>query len=167
MGPAHSSVMKQAFAIPALILALAACTTPTVYAPMAKPGASGYSETRIQADRYRITFRGGSDAGRNRVSDLTLLRAAQVAIAAGYDWFRVTERYGEVNPAKGPILSIGGGTSSYGRGGGVGVGADVGGIPLGGGPTLSETIEVVMGKGPPAHDPAVYDARDVERSIKP
>ncbi len=43
----------------------------------------------------------------------------------------------------------------------------MGGIPLGGGPTISETIEVVFGKGEVPHDPDVYDARDVARSIRP
>ena len=167
MGSAHSMAMERGLIAVALALALAACTTPTVYAPMARPGTSGYAETRIQSDRYRITFRGGSDASRNRVSDLALLRAAQIATEQGYDWFRIAQRYGEVSPPKGPILSIGGGTSSYGRGGGVDVGGSVGGIPLGGGPTVSETIEVVFGKGPVPHDPDVYDARDVARSIRP
>ncbi len=159
--------MNRSLVLSALLLGLAACTTPTVYAPMAKPGTSGYSESRIQSDRWRITFRGGSDAGRNRVSDLALLRAAQIAVEQGYDWFKLTERYGEVSPPRGPILSIGGGTASYGRGGGVDVGAGVGGIPLGGGPTISETIEVVLGKGELPHEPDVYDAHDVARSIKP
>ena len=167
MGSVHSATMKRGLVAIALTLALAACTTPTVYAPMTKPGTSGYSETRIQSDRYRITFRGGSDAGRNRVSDLALLRAAQIATGQGYDWFRVTERYGEMIPPKGPILSIGGGTSSYSRGGGVDIGGSVGGIPLGGGPTISETIEVLLGKGPAPHEPDVYDAHDVARSIRP
>ena len=78
-----------------LTLALGACTTPTVYAPLQTPAGSGFSETRIEADRWRVTFRGGSDAGRERVADLTLLRAAQLTLAQGYDWFRITERYGQ------------------------------------------------------------------------
>ena len=149
-------------------LALAACATPTVYAPMQHADGAGYAETRIEADRWRITFRGGSDAGPDRVSDLALLRAAQLTLQQGYDWFRITQRYGEAQPPKGPYLSVGGGTSSYDwHGGGSSVGVGVGGIPLGGGPMLSETIEVVMGKGPtPRGDPSVYDARDVAMSIK-
>ncbi len=154
--------------IPALAaLSLGACATPTVFAPAAKPGASGYTETRIESDRWRISFRGGSDAGRERVADLTLLRAAQVTLTQGYDWFRITQRYGDVLPPRGPTLSIGGGSASYGRGGGSEFGVGVGGIPLGGGPILSETLEVAMGKGQPAHEPDVYDAHDVARSIRP
>ena len=154
--------------IPALAaLSLVACSTPTVFAPAARPGASGFAESRIESDRWRITFRGGSDAGRERVADLTLLRAAQVTLAQGYDWFRITERYGDALPPRGPTLSIGGGSASYGPGGGGEFGVGVGGIPLGGGPILSETLEVVMGKGQPARAPDIYDAHDVVRSIKP
>lgn len=149
-------------------LALAACMTPTVYAPQAKPGASGYVETRIERDRWRITFRGGSDADARRVADLTLLRAAQVTLDQGYDWFRVVQRYGEALPPRGPTLSVGGGSASYGRHGGSGFGVGVGGIPLGGGPILSETVEVIMGKGERPRDAAdAYDAHEIARSIRP
>ena len=148
-------------------LGLAACATPTVFAPAARPDASGYVESRIEGDRWRITFRGGSDAGPARVSDLALLRAAQVTVAQGYDWFRVTERYGEASPPRGPVLSVGGGTESYGRGGGSSFGVGVGGIPLGGGPILSQTMEVLLGKGAVPREPDVYDARSLEGSIHP
>ncbi len=158
--------MTKRLACFALVLALAACATPTVFAPMQGPNGAGYAETRIEADRWRVTFRGGSDAGRNRVADLTLLRAAQLTLREGYDWFRVTERYGEALPPRGPTLSVGGGSESFGRGGGSAFGVGVGGIPLGGGPLLSETLEIVLGKGPRPQDPAAYDARDIARSIK-
>ena len=151
-----------------LALALAACTTPTVYAPLQTPAGSGFSETRIELDRWRVTFRGGSDAGRERVADLTLLRAAQLTLAQGYDWFRITERYGQASPPRGPTLSVGAGSGSYGWRGGSSFGVGVGGIPLGGGPQLAETVEIVMAKGEtPKGDAAVYDARSVASSIHP
>ena len=151
-----------------LTLALAACATPTVYAPLQTAAGSGFSETRIEADRWRVTFRGGSDAGRERVADLTLLRAAQLTLAQGYDWFRITERYGQASAPRGPTLSVGAGSGSYGWRGGSSFGVGVGGIPLGGGPQLAETMEIVMAKGPaPKGDAAVYDARSIEQSIRP
>ena len=159
--------MKRSLLISALLIGLAACTTPTVYGPAAKPGASGYTELRVQSDRYRVTFRGGSDAPRERVANLALLRAAQLTVDSGYDWFQVVDRYGDAAPPRGPELSIGGGTADYGWHGGSSVGVGVGGIPLGGGPILSETLEFVMGKGEPPRQPSIYDARDIQRSIKP
>ncbi len=159
--------MRRAFLPAVLALLIAGCATPTVFAPAARPDASGYVESRIEPDRWRITFRGGSDAGPERVSDLALLRAAQVTLAQGYDWFRVTERYGEAAPPRGPMLSVGGGTESYGRGGGSSFGVGVGGIPLGGGPILSQTMEILLGKGAVPREPDVYDARSLEGSIHP
>ena len=151
-----------------LALALAACTTPTAYAPLQSPSGSGFTETKIQDDRWRVTFRGGSDAGRERVADLSLLRAAQLTLQQGYDWFRVTERYGDALPPRGPTLSVGAGTADYGWHGGSSFGVGVGGIPLGGGPLISETLEIVMAKGPPPQgDPTVYDAHSVAKSIRP
>ncbi len=160
--------MGRRFALLLVTLALAACATPTVFAPMTTASGSGYTETRIEADRWRVTFRGGSDAGRERVADLTLLRAAQLTLQQGDDWFRITERYGDALPPRGPTLSVGAGTADYGWHGGSSFGVGVGGIPLGGGPLISETLEIVMAKGPaPKGDPAVYDARGITQSIRP
>ena len=150
-----------------LLLWLAACATPTVFAPMTTASGSGYAETRIESDRWRVTFRGGSDAGPERVADLTLLRAAQLTLQQGYDWFRITERYGDALPPRGPTLSVGAGSADYGWHGGSSFGVGVGGIPLGGGPLISETLEIVMSKGAaPRGDPAVYDAHSVSQSIR-
>ncbi len=157
-------------ALPLLLAAtLAACTTPTVFGPAAGPAGVGYAETRIQADRWRVTFRGGSDAEPDRVADLALLRAGQLTLEQGYDWFRVIEGYQSALPPRGPFLSVGGGTTSYRRYGGTGLGVGVGaaGIPLGGDAMISQTIEIVMGKGKRPDEPDAYDARDVAASVKP
>jgi hypothetical protein len=37
--------------------------------------------------------------------------------------------------------------------------------PTARGPALAQTIEVLMGKGPPPRDPDVYVAREVRRSV--
>ncbi len=148
-------------------LSLAACATPTVFAPMTRPGGTGFSDSRLQNDRYRVTFRGGSDADRSRVADLALLRSAQITLDAGYDWFRVVDRYGEAAPPRGPSLSLGGGTASYGRHGGSSFGAGVGGIPLGGGPILSETMEIQLFRGQAPREADAYDAHELTRAIRP
>ena len=149
-----------------LALSLAACATPTAYAPLASPGGSGFSETRIDQSHWRVTFRGGSDADSNRVEDLALLRAAQLTLDQGQDWFRVTDRHREGRPPRGPLLSIGVGGASYGRHGGSGW--DVGtGVPLGGGAIYSTTLEISLGKGARPDAADAYDARDVQKSIRP
>src|SRR4051812_33070940 len=154
--------------LPALAaLTLSACATePTTYQPAAGRSGVGFSEMRIEPGRYRVTFQGGPGAPPAQVEDYALLHAADLALAGGYDWFRVTDRMTRQNGYSGASLSLGFGGASYGRNSAAGVGVGAGGIPLGGGPALVTTIEVLMGKGPRPNDPDVYDARGVQRSLR-
>jgi len=153
--------------LPALAaLALAACATaPTVFQPAGPRGGVGFSELRIEPGRYRVTFQGGPGAPPAQVQDYALLRAADLTLSEGYDWFRVTERTTRQNGYGGSSLSVGVGGMSFGRHSATGVGVGTG-IPLGGGPALTTTLEVLMGKGPKPGDGDVYDARGVQRSIR-
>src|SRR6516164_7347777 len=90
--PGHVAMMKRLLPAAFAALALAACTTPTVYQPASGPDAVGFSEYRIEPGRYRVFFHGGSGAPPERVMDLALLRAAELTLAGGYDWFRVSDR---------------------------------------------------------------------------
>jgi hypothetical protein len=149
----------------AAALCLAGCATaPTLYQPAAGPQAVGYSEYRIEPGRYRVTFRGGPGAPPQQVMDYALVRAADLAIASGYDWFRVADRFTEGRPDRGPRvgLGVGGGDFGYRSGVSVGVGTT---FNLGGGPALSTTIEVVMGRGERPRGGDSYDARALRRSL--
>jgi hypothetical protein len=149
----------------AAALALSACATaPTLYQPSAGPQAIGYSDYRIEPGRYRITFRGGPGAPPQQISDYALLRAADLAIADGYDWFRVADRFMEGRPDNGPRVSLGVGGMSFGRHSAVGVGVGQG-FSLGGGPSVASTIEVVMGKGERPRGQDIYDARALRQSL--
>ncbi|MCR5880739.1 hypothetical protein [Phenylobacterium sp. J367] len=155
-------------------LALSACaTTPTVYGPAAGPQAVGYSDYRIEPGRYRIFFRGGPGAPPAQVNDYALLRAADLALAEGYDWFRVSDRMveGYGNPHGGPRMSVGvgGGSADYGWGrrSGTAVGVGLGtSFNLGGGPALMASLEVLMGKGPRPPGQDVYDARALSQTLR-
>ena len=154
--------------IPAVLaaLALTACATPqpTAYQAAAGPQAMGYSEFRIEPGRYRITFRGGPGAPPEQVSDYALLRAADLTIADGYDWFRVADRFMAGQPDRSPQVSLGLGGGNYGWRSGASVGLGTS-FSLGGGPSVASTLEVVMGKGPKPAGADVYDARGVRGSI--
>jgi hypothetical protein len=154
--------------LPALAaLALTACATePTTFQPAAGPSRVGFSEMRIEPGRYRVTFQGGPGAPPAQVEDYALLHAADLAVAQGYDWFRVTDRMTRQNGYSGTSVSLGFGGASYGRHSAVGVGVGSGGIPLSGGPALIASLEVLMGKGPKPADADVYDARGVQRSLR-
>jgi hypothetical protein len=159
---------------PLLVLAacaaLAACASaPTIYGPAApSPYASGYWERRIEADRYQVSYRGGSGATAAQVHDYTLLRAADVTRQAGYDWFRVVGRFGEAQgPRSSSSVSIGGGSTNFGRRSASGVGVGLA-FPIGqSGAQLTETLEIVIGRGARPSDPDAYDARGVQESIRP
>jgi hypothetical protein len=148
-------------------LSLSACATPqpTVYQPSAGPQAMGYSEYRIEPGRYRITFRGSPGSPRSQVADFALRRAADLAIADGYDWFRITEWIDSVDaPGNGSSVSFGVGGGNFGRHSSAGVGLGTA-FNLGGGPAITATLEVLMGQGPKPADRDVYDARGVRSSI--
>jgi hypothetical protein len=157
--------MKRPILSSALALALTACATaPTLYQPAVGPQAVGYSEYRIEPGRYRITFRGGPGAPPQQVSDYALLRAADLALAEGYDWFRIADRMMQGEPDRSPRISLGVGGASFGRHTGVGVGVERG-FSLGGGPAVSSTIEVVMGRGERPRGPETYDARALRQNL--
>jgi hypothetical protein len=164
-GPERNPMIRL-IACLAAALALCACASvPTLYQPAAGPRSVGFSDMRIESDRYRITFRGGPGAPPEQVSDYALLRAADLALEQGYDWFRVTNRsMGRTGRDGGPRVSVGTGSASFGRHSAVGVGLGAG-FDLGGGPSLVQTIEVLMGRGAPPRDPDVYVAREVRRSV--
>jgi hypothetical protein len=159
--------MKHVLAF-AAALSVVACAAvgPAAYGPADTKG-FGYEETRIETDRYRITYGGSGDMPPEQVEDYARLRAAELALANGYDWFRVIGRdiSGEQRGGVGIGAGVGGG--SYGRstGVGVGVGGDLG--TVGGRDYFTVRLEVLMGEGEPPEDGDYFDARQVVDSIAP
>jgi hypothetical protein len=145
-------------------LSLAACATEPTHFQPAGPSGVGFSEMRIEPGRYRVTFQGGPGAPPDQVQDYALLRAANLALADGYDWFRITDRMTRQSGYSGSSLSVGVGGMSFGRHSATSVGVGTG-VPLSGGAQLVTTLEVLMGKGPRPPEGDVYDARGVQRSI--
>ena len=142
-------------------LLLTACES----APNPYPNGPGFYETRIEANRYRITYRAAGRMPRERVENFALLRAADVTLGQGYDWFRIVGRQGEVDRRNGPRLSLGTGGTSFGRHSAVGLGVGTS-FDLSGPPAQTLTLEVVMGKGARPSDRDVYDAADVARTLR-
>lgn len=65
---------------------LAACETPAPYAPR-QGNSTGYSDERLAANRWRVTFSGNAVTKRETVENYLLLRAAQVTQQSGFRWF--------------------------------------------------------------------------------
>lgn len=161
--------MKRLFRIgPAMAAAalLAACATTTPYQAATGPRAAGYDQQRIESDRWRVSFRGSGP--HERIEDLALLRASELTLEQGYDWFQVVSRWhdGRAVGGSGPRFSIGLGGGNWGRSSGVGVGA---GVSFGGGAgsTAREvTFEIRLGRGAKPDDPNAYDARAVQSGVR-
>jgi hypothetical protein len=151
----------------AALLLLAACATAvgTAYQAADSKG-YGYTEQRVESDRYRITFAGDGATPPEVVEDYALLRAAELARQNGYDWFRVTGRSLDGEEKGGVGVGAGVGTGSYGRRSGVsvGVGGNLG--TIGARKLYTARIEVLMGKGPRPEGADVYGADDVISSIR-
>lgn len=80
--------MKRLLIVAASALALAACATPTAYAPEGYGGQrGGYAEQRLQEDRWAVSFSGNSLTTRDTVEMSLLYRAAELTVQSGYDWF--------------------------------------------------------------------------------
>lgn len=75
----------------AALCLLAACATATPYGPAAQGGGYGFSDQRIESNRFRITFRGNSSTPRDVVENSLLYRAAELTVDQGYDHFVVIE----------------------------------------------------------------------------
>jgi hypothetical protein len=74
-------------ALSAGLALLAGCMEPTPYAPRTQGERTGYTDRALTQTRYRVTFTGNSATNRETVETYLLLRAAEVAKAAGYDSF--------------------------------------------------------------------------------
>jgi hypothetical protein len=74
------------------LLGLAACATPSAYAPQTSPSSEGYADRQLTSNRFRVSFHGNSVTSREMVEDYLLRRAAEVTLQAGYAGFMFDHR---------------------------------------------------------------------------
>jgi len=184
------SKKSAAFAVAvALSAGLAACATPTPYQPNVKgqSASGGYSEVRLEPNRYRVNFAGNSLTGRETVEGYLLFRAAELTVESGYDWFSIVDRdtdkktqtYVEPDPFYRPWYGSYGFWRPSWRYYGAGFGWR-GWDPFWGDPFWADRVdvrtveryeasaEILMQKGPkPQDDPRAFDARAVIENLKP
>jgi hypothetical protein len=127
-----------------LLLVLVGCGVP--YTEVGSRG--GHKTVPISNDQFEVTYLSNSSGGQpsNRMRELTLLRAAEVALEYGFSHFVVEDEIEDAQTKwtmKSTSSPLGGGMSSGGSGisiggsplGGVGIGGSPGGISIGGSPT--------------------------------
>ncbi len=152
---------------------LAACTSgPTPYQPAA--GYSrGYSETKLEDTRYRISFKGNSLTERETVENYMLFRAAELTMQSGYDTFTIVNRDTDKDQRTrysggfyGPGLSYVYFSPRYGW-------VNAWDPFWASSPRYDEVTsyeafaEIVMTKGPKGSDPSSFDARQVSQNLGP
>jgi hypothetical protein len=150
---------------------LAACaTTAPPYAAATSQASAGYSETQIESNRYFVTYRapGGADAG--VLENYALLRAADLTLQNGRDWFWVDRRTLEAYDGYryGPSMGVGIGGGSWGSRSGASVGVGIN-FPIGGQSgqrARAATLEVRFGEGPKPDDANAYDARATSANLR-
>ncbi len=155
----------------AALLALPACaTTPPPYAAATSGASAGYSETQIESNRYFVTYRAPNSADVALLQDYVLLRAADLTLENGREWFWVDRRSVDETDtsSRGPSVGIGVGGGSYGgrSGGSVGVGLS---FPIGsrtGQAARAATFEIRFGEGPKPDDANAYDARATATNLR-
>ena len=144
-------------------MAITACAGPTNYKPAPDEGAFGYSQQKLQTNRYRVKFSGNDRTERETVENYLLYRAAELTLEQGGDYFVVergdTERDVERTTA---VTGVGFGFSPFFFGGGFG----------GSGATSSREDYTAYGtisihKGAPASELTnAYDARELQANLE-
>lgn len=81
------NIHTRIFQVAALACAasLVACVSVTPYQQADK--GYGYSEQRIENNRFRVSFSGNSDTPKQTVETYLLFRAAELTLKSGYDYF--------------------------------------------------------------------------------
>ena len=166
-----------------LALGLAACETATPYQP-AKPNAAvsgGFTDQKIDANHFRVTFSGNSVTSRKTVETYLLYRAAELTVNQGFDWFQMVDR--KTRDTGQTFISPGPGAWGYwqpywryhrGRFGWR-TWDPFWGDPFWADDYDVQTIdrfdadaEIAMGHGPkPADDPKAFDAHEVMTNLGP
>ncbi|TXC70979.1 hypothetical protein FSB78_08485 [Sphingomonas ginsenosidivorax] len=178
-------------------LLVAGCATETTYRPATGQGFSrtGYSDRRIEPNRFLVSFSGNSVTSRDTVERYLFFRAAELTLQNGYDYFLMADRDTNLQSRTYSTPGLGGGFGGgFGYGGfggywgpswryrGAGFGWRSWDPYFGGGfggpwgndfdvrtiDRYEATAEIVMRKGPiPRDNIRAFDAKKVVDNIGP
>lgn len=148
--------------IVALCALLVACAA-TPYQPLTK--GYGYTEQKLESDRYRISFAGNAQTSRDTVQNYLLYRAAELTLENGRDYFIVVGSSTQGEQGSSPSVGIGLGGFRFGGSGGLGVGI---GTSTGGDKTAYRAqADILLRSGAkPAGDTQAFDARELLSNLE-
>lgn len=74
------------------LLSLGACASSPRYVEADSASDYGYQARKISENRYRVNYNGGRNTDLQDTRDFALLRAAEITLSEGYEWFHVVDR---------------------------------------------------------------------------
>ena len=148
---------------------LAACASTPDYRAAPNARASGYSETQVENDRYRVSYR----LNRNDAADaqtLALRRAAELTLERGYDTFELVSQATDAETERSRAVAGSGRETVMQRNCGLlGCSTSVSRVPAD--PFHSDierergevtvTLEIIMSDKDASVSPSLYDASEV------
>ena len=169
--------MKTKIMLVLAVLIMAGCASQPDYR-QAKKGGFGYTESKLSDTQYRVHFKAkGSDKG--KAMDYAMLRAAELTLLEGYDWFVVTDRETLVDKETVQATPNAGFSQRYARVTECGVltcrtsyhpttqfetGVFVGGSQQS---EIESILSIEMGKGTRPASATSFDAREVRDNLQP
>ncbi|MFT4764080.1 MAG: hypothetical protein ACI9OH_001173 [Oleispira sp.] len=142
---------------------LQACASYSPYHPASNRG-YGYSETQLSDTQYRIDFK-AREIERGKAVNYAMLRAAELTLEKGFDWFEVVDRQSD---KKQPRMSSGIGFGiaqhqSMGARSSFGMGFEFGDRDRSEADVL---LEIIMGKGVRPDVKQVYSANTLAKNLR-
>lgn len=98
--PASMRTVQGLVLVAAVLVGGCALTSATAYQPAGSDG--GYTELQLAPDMFRVAFQGNPYTSQERVADMALLRAADLALARGATYFVVINQLRESRSLQNP-----------------------------------------------------------------
>ncbi|MDX1517832.1 MAG: hypothetical protein R3288_13385 [Woeseiaceae bacterium] len=172
----NSMTVIARIAVIAVFASLSACASSPSY--VAADGANdyGHSSRKIAENRYRVNFNGNRSTSFEETRDYALLRAAELTLAEGNDWFQVVDRESQTTEIDRAPENRFGAERVYS----VNENCGLVGCSRTVRPAMwtsmefdtrrpdtkhAHSLEIVMGKGEMPEDGHYYDAREVVKAI--
>lgn len=154
--------MKGSPVILVLCAALTGCAAITPYQAMDRDG--GYSEQKLEDNRFQVRFAGNRQTPRDTVQNYLLFRAAELTLQNGHDYFVTLHQDTEASTTQYQTISFG---TGFGRWrwtpfGAVGVATTRAATEF----IAEAQIRTFAGTKPPAN-PDAFDARQIVRNLGP
>jgi hypothetical protein len=131
-----------------------------------KEGQVGYTDQKVSPSRAMVTFQGDAAMDPSLIYEYALLRAAQVTLDAGFDWFFAiapenasTENASTGNASPENVAAVHEGEAAPGPYGDF--------TPFYDPAARSVSLGIAMGHGQkPANNPGAFDARALKQALK-